>query len=183
MDTRPPIFKEEAEPLDVEEWINIMEDKFCVLRIMEVLKTQYAAHQLQGPTGIWWKHHRTTFALNAHITWREFTEAFREVYIPPGLTEMKLGEFLALNQCTKTVTQYLHAFNNLSHYASDMVNTDAKKIVSFKRGLNPKMMKHVGTNTRTGFNDFVSDCSKQEKNNNVYAASKTRKRAFESGPS
>jgi hypothetical protein len=132
---------------------------------------------------MWWKHHRTTFPPNAHITWREFFEAFRGVYIPPGLTEMKLGEFLALNQGTKTMTQYLHAFNNLSRYASDMVNTDAKKIVSFKRGLNPKMMKHVGTNTRTSFNDFVSDCLKQEKNNNVYAASKTHKRAFELGPS
>ena len=183
MDTRPPIFKEAAEPLDAEEWINTMEDKFRVLRMTEVLKTEYAAHQLQGPAGMWWKHHRTTFPPNAHITWREFTEAFRGTYIPPGLTEMKFGEFLALNQGTKTVTQYLHAFNNLSRYASDMVNTDAKKIASFKRGLNPKMMKHVGTSTRTGFNDFVSDCLKQEKNNNVYATSKTRKRAFESGPS
>jgi hypothetical protein len=62
-----------------------------------------------------------------------------------------------------------------------MVNTEAKKIASFKRGLNPKMMKHVGTNIRTGFNDFVSDCLKQEKNNNVYAGSKIRKRAFKSG--
>jgi hypothetical protein len=96
---------------------------------------------------------------------------------------MKLGEFLALNQGTKTVTQYLHAFNNLCHYAPDMVDTDAKKMASFKRGLNPKMMKHVGTNTRTRFNDFISDCLKQEKNNNAYTASKTRKRAFESRPS
>jgi hypothetical protein len=64
-----------------------------------------------------------------------------------------------------------------------MINTDAKKITSFKRGLNPKMMKRVGTNARTGFNDYISDCLKQEKNNNVYATSKTRKRAFESGPS
>jgi hypothetical protein len=97
--------------------------------------------------------------------------------------EMKLGEFLSLNQGSKTVTRYLHAFNNISCYVSNVVNTDAKKIASFKRGLNPKMMKHVGTNTRTGFNDFISDCLKQEKNNNVYATSKTRKRAFESGPS
>jgi hypothetical protein len=96
---------------------------------------------------------------------------------------MKLGEFLALNQGTKTVTQYLHAFNNLCHYALDMVDTDAKKIASFKRGLGPKMMKHVGTNTRARFNDFISDCLKQEKNNNAYTTSKTRKRAFESGPS
>jgi hypothetical protein len=144
---------------------------------------KYTAHQLQGPAGTWWKHHRTTFPLNAHITWREFTDAFRGVYIPPGLTEMKLREFLTLNPGTKTGTQYLHAFNNLCRYASDMVNTDAKKIASFKRGLNPKMMKHVGTNTRTGFNDFISDSLKQEKNSNVYTASKTRKRAFESGPS
>jgi hypothetical protein len=182
MDTRTPIFKEATEPLDAEEWINTTEDKFRVLRMTEVLKIKYAAHQLQGPAGMWWKHHFTTFPPNAHITWREFTDVFRGVYIPSGLTEMKLREFLALNQDTKTVTQYLHAFNNLCHYASNMVNTDAKKITSFKRGLNPKMMKHVA-NTRTGFNNFISDCLKQEKNNNVYTASKTRKRVFESGPS
>jgi hypothetical protein len=46
MDTKPPIFKEVAEPLDAEEWINTMEDKFQVLRLTEVLKTEYAAHQL-----------------------------------------------------------------------------------------------------------------------------------------
>jgi hypothetical protein len=131
---------------------------------------------------MWWKHHRTTFPPNAQISWREFTDAFRGVYIPPGLTEMKLEEFLALNQGTKTVTQYLHAFNNLCRYAPDMVDMDAKRIASFKRGLNPKMMKHVGTNTRTRFNDFISDCLKQ-KNNNVYTAFKTRKRAFDSSPS
>jgi hypothetical protein len=96
---------------------------------------------------------------------------------------MKLGEFLALNQGTKTVTQYLHAFNNLCRYAPDMVDTDAKRIASFKRGLGLKMMKHVGTNTHARFNDFISDCLKQEKNNNAYTASKTRKRAFESEPS
>jgi hypothetical protein len=60
MDTRPPIFKEATEPLDAEEWINTMEDKFRVLR-MTVMKIEYAAHQLQGPAGMWWKHHRTTF--------------------------------------------------------------------------------------------------------------------------
>jgi hypothetical protein len=48
MDTRPPIFKEAAKPLDVEEWINTMKDKFCVLRLTKVMKTEYAIHQLQG---------------------------------------------------------------------------------------------------------------------------------------
>jgi hypothetical protein len=52
MDTRPPIFKEATEPLDAEEWINTMEDKFRVLRMTEVLKTEYTAHQLQGHAGM-----------------------------------------------------------------------------------------------------------------------------------
>jgi hypothetical protein len=42
-----------------------MKDKFRVLRLTEVLKTEYAAHQLQGPAEMWWKHHRTTFSPNA----------------------------------------------------------------------------------------------------------------------
>jgi hypothetical protein len=67
MNTRPPIFKEEIEPLDTEEWINTMEDKFRVLRLMEELKTENTAHQLQGLVGMWWKHHRTTFPPNAQI--------------------------------------------------------------------------------------------------------------------
>jgi hypothetical protein len=53
-----------------------------------------------------------------------------------------------------------------------MVDTDAKRIASFKRGLGPKMMKHEGTNTCARFNDFISDCLKQEKNNNAYTASR-----------
>jgi hypothetical protein len=64
-----------------------------------------------------------------------------------------------------------------------MVDIDIKKIASFKRGLNTKMLKHVGTNPRTSFNDFISDCLKQEKNNNVHSAFKARKKELDSSPS
>jgi hypothetical protein len=49
MDTRPSIFKEAVEPLDAEEWINTMEDKFHVLRMTEVLKTEYASSHHVSP--------------------------------------------------------------------------------------------------------------------------------------
>jgi hypothetical protein len=111
-----------------------MEDKFHVLRLTEVLKTEYAAHHLQGPAGMWWKHHHTTFPPNAQISWREFTEAFRGVYIPSGLVEMKLGEFLELNQGNKTITQYLHAINNLCRYAPDMVDKMLRKLLASREG-------------------------------------------------
>ena len=47
-------FKDFMEPLEAYEWINTMEQKFRLLRMTEELKAEYAAHQLQGPAGIWW---------------------------------------------------------------------------------------------------------------------------------
>ena len=68
LDTKPPIFKEAEEPLQAEEWLNTLEQKFCLLRLTKLMKTEYASHQLQGPIGIWWSDHRATLPENAHIT-------------------------------------------------------------------------------------------------------------------
>lgn len=46
MDTRPPMFKEVEEPLEVDEWINTIEQKFHLLRLTEDLNIEYVAHQL-----------------------------------------------------------------------------------------------------------------------------------------
>jgi hypothetical protein len=149
----------------------------------EDLKTEHASHQLQGPIGIWWAHHRTTFPGNTPITWAQIIATFYGHYIPPGLMSMKVAEFMKLAQGTRSMTEYLLAFNNLSHYAPEFVNTDAKKIASFKIGLNTKMTKSMGTSTRTTFNDFISDCLTQENKKNLHAMTKNCKRAFELGPS
>jgi len=124
----------------------------------EELKAEYAAHQLQRPTGIWWSHHRTTYLEGTAITWNRFTTAFRGNYIPPGVVEMKVGELMRLFQGTKSVKEYLHAFNNLTRYAPEFVNTEAKKIASFQRGLSPKMLKNMVTGTRATFNAYINDC-------------------------
>ena len=147
MDTKPPVFKEASEPLEADEWINTMEQKFRLLRMTEELKAKYVAHQLEGPAEIRWSHHCTTYPEGTPITWNCFTIAFRGNYIPLGLVEMKVGEFMKLSQGTKTVKEYLHAFNNLARYAPEFVNTSAKKIASFQRVLSPKMLKTMGTGT------------------------------------
>ena len=81
------------------------------------------------------------------------------------------------------MNEYLQAFNNLARYATKFMDTDAKKIASFKRGLSPKLMKTMGNCKCALFNEFVSDALSQENNNAVYAASKSRKRAYEVGAS
>jgi hypothetical protein len=158
--------------------LNTIEQKFCLLRLTDELKTEYASHQLHGPAGIWWSHYRSMLPLNAQLLWEQFKEAFRGNYIPPGLMAMKHTKFMKLTQGNKSLTEYLQAFNNLARYA-----TDAKKIASFKRGLSPKLMKTMGTSKCATFNEFISDALTQENNNSIYVASKSRKRAFEAGVS
>ena len=63
------------------------------------------------------------------------------------------------------------------------MDTDAKKIASFKRGLSPKLMKTLANSKCATFNEFVSDALTQENQNNIYSTSKSRKRAFEDGAS
>jgi hypothetical protein len=45
-DTKPPIFKEAEEPLQAKEWLNTLDQKFCLLRLTKQMKAKYALHQL-----------------------------------------------------------------------------------------------------------------------------------------
>ena len=46
LDTKPPIFKVAEEPLQADEWLNTIDQKFHLLRVMEHQKAEYASHQL-----------------------------------------------------------------------------------------------------------------------------------------
>ena len=94
---------------------------------------------------------------------------------------MKVAEFMRLTQGIKTLTEYMHAFNNLSRYALEFVNTEEKKIVSFKRGLGTKLMKTMANSRCATYNEFVSDALTQENQNNLHVAAKGHKRATEVG--
>jgi hypothetical protein len=60
LDTKPPLFKEVEEPLQADEWLNTIEQKFHLLHLIDELKTEYASHQLHGPVGFWWSHYHST---------------------------------------------------------------------------------------------------------------------------
>ena len=93
----------------------------------------------------------------ANVSWDQFKTAFREHHIPPGLMRMKATEFMKLTQGTKTLTEYMHAFNNLLRYAPKFVNTKEKKIESFKCRLGTKLMKTMANSRCATYNEFVSD--------------------------
>ena len=65
LDTKHSIFKVAEESLQVDEWLNTIEQKFHLLRVTEHQKAEYASHQLQGPAGIWWTHFLSSLPTNA----------------------------------------------------------------------------------------------------------------------
>ena len=74
----------------------------------------------------------------------------------------------------------MHAFNNLSRYALGFVDTEEKKIESFKRGLGTKLMKTMANSRCTTYNEFISDALTQENQNNLHAT-KSHERVAEVG--
>ena len=52
--------------------------------------------------------------MDHHVTWRVFTTSFRQYYIPTGLLNKKLSEFLELKQGNMTVMEYVNKFNHLA---------------------------------------------------------------------
>jgi hypothetical protein len=76
LDTEPPIFREVEDPLQADEWLNSIEQKFRLLNVADGMKIEYASQQLQGPTGIWWYHYRSTLPKNDEVIWDQFKEAF-----------------------------------------------------------------------------------------------------------
>ena len=77
----------------------------------------------------------------------------------------------------------MHAFNNLSRCAPGFVDTEEKKIESFKRGLGTKLMKTMANSRCTTCNEFISDALTQENQNNLHVVVKGHKRAAQAGAS
>src|SRR6266511_1919016 len=133
--THPPIFAKADDPLEADSWIRLMESKFELITGTEEQKALFAAHQLRGPAASWWATHLAMQPAGHRVLWTEFSEAFKVHHIPSSVMKIKLREFLALKQGSKTVREYVQAFNHLSRYAPNHVDTDDKKKECFLEGM------------------------------------------------
>jgi hypothetical protein len=181
--TQPPFFSKAEEPLDADAWLHIIESKFALLTIpcADSSKASFAAQQLRGAARIWWDNFCAMQPTGHVITWDEFRAAFRAHYIPKGLLERKLNEFLALTQGTSTVLQYAQNFNHLCLYAGYHADNDAKKQDRFRQGLNTKLKECLNLVRANNFSELVNMALTQEDCIMAHYAEKKRKNP--TGPS
>jgi hypothetical protein len=163
--------------MDADAWLHIIESKFALLTIpcVDSSKASFAAQQLRGAARIWWDNFYAMQPAEHVITWDEFRAAFRAYYIPEGLLEQKLNEFLALTQGTSTVLQYAQNFNHLCQYAGYHADNDAKKQDRIRRGLNTKLKERLNLVRANTFSELVNMALTQEDCIVAHYAEKKRK--------
>jgi hypothetical protein len=171
-ETRPPLFVKAEDPLEADEWIRVMEQKFRLICCTEIHKSLFAAQQLRGPASTWWGNFVAVQPAEHQVTWDEFKQAFREHYVPEGVLHMKQEEFIRLKQGGVNVMQYLNKFNHLSQYAINQVKTDLKKKNCFMRGLNDRVQRKMATCLDLTYNKAVSTALALEAKNTGQGKSK-----------
>nr|ABF95974.1 retrotransposon protein, putative, Ty3-gypsy subclass [Oryza sativa Japonica Group] len=175
---RPPTFSSTTNPVEAGDWLHAVEKKLDLIQCTEQEKVSFASHQLHGPAAEWWDHFRQGRAGGEPITWQEFTAAFKKTHIPSGVVALKKREFRALNQGSRSVTEYLHDFNRLARYAPEDVRTDEERQEKFLEGLNDELSYTLMSTEFRDFQQLVDKAIRQEDKYNRMEQKKRRAAQF-----
>jgi hypothetical protein len=154
MRCHPPIFSHSVDPMDAKDSLRTVERELHTTQCNDHEKVLYGPRLLRGAAQSWWESYLATHADPEAITWEEFRDNFRRYHVPAGLMIVKKDEFLAIKQGPMSVSEYRDKFLQLSHYAPEDVNTDAKRQFRFLTGLvdplHYQLMNHTVGVSRPG---------------------------------
>jgi hypothetical protein len=151
----PPVFAHSADPMDVEDWLRTMEHELHTAQCNDCEKVLYGPRQLRGAAQSWWESYLATHVNPEAITWEEFRDNFRRYHVPEGLMIVRKEEFLALKQGPMSVSEYRDKFLQLSGYAPEDVNTDAKRQYHFLIELVDPLHYHLMNHTFPTFQHLI----------------------------
>jgi hypothetical protein len=151
----PPVFAHSSDPMDAEDWLRKVERELHTAQCDDREKVLYGPCMLRGAAQSWWESYLATHANPDAITWEEFRDSFRQYHVPAGLMTVKKEEFLALKQGPMFVSEYRYKFLQLSRYAPEDVNTDAKRQYRFLIGLVDPLQYHLMNHTFPTFQHLI----------------------------
>jgi hypothetical protein len=133
---KPPTFAGSSNPLNVDDWLRTVKRKLEAIGCPKNQLVHLAAHQLSRMALSWWD---TFSAAVRDATWAEFEAAFREHHVPLGIVQLKEEEFRELTQGGRSISEYIHKFQELARYTPDDVSMEAKKMARFLKGLKAEL--------------------------------------------
>jgi hypothetical protein len=157
------VFAHSSDPMDAEDWLRTVERELHTAQCDDREKVLYGPRLLRGAAQSWWESYLATHANPDTITWEEFRDNFRQYHVPAGLMIVKKEEFLALKQGSMSVNEYRDRFLQLSRYAPEDVNIDAKRQCRFLRGLVDPLQYQLMNHTFPTFQHLIDRAIMTEK--------------------
>jgi hypothetical protein len=151
----PPMFAHSSDPMDAEDWLRTVEQEWHTAQCDDREKVLYGPRLLRGAAQSWWESYLATHANPDTITWEEFRCSFCQYHVPVGPMTVKKEEFLALKQGSSSVSEYRDRFLQLSRYAPEDVNTDAKRQYRLLRGLVDPLQYQLMNHTFPTFQHLI----------------------------
>src|SRR3990170_2347640 len=162
MRLNPSVFRSSTNPMDADDWLRDITFEMESANVAPDSYVTFATFHLKGPAAQWWESHKSMLPAESVSTWQEFQSAFHARYIPQGLIDQKKQEFRKLTQDTMTVDEYQRKFLELSRYAKDDVDSDARKQEKFREGLHPDIELALVVHDCVDFATLVSQAFRVE---------------------
>ncbi|KAK6115426.1 LOW QUALITY PROTEIN: hypothetical protein DH2020_007695 [Rehmannia glutinosa] len=130
----PPTLTGHEDPFVVEEWIGELEGIFELIACTDAHRVSCAIFHLKQDARYWWDSHRRAITNEQReaMAWNDYKTLVIQQFFPQMYRDQK--EFLDLMQGDMYVLDYEHKFNQLSLYATCLVDIVQKKAKRFVAG-------------------------------------------------
>ncbi|XP_073121031.1 uncharacterized protein [Henckelia pumila] len=159
----PPKFLGTPDATQAESWMTKIRKIFSVHNYSDEQKINLATYQFEDAAYDWWRVIDHQWSRNkTPRTWDNFTQEFKDKYIPQVVQNTRDREFMDLVQGSMTVAQYEAEFHRLIHYAPHFMEDELRKTRKFVQGLNLEIRWSTLSTEATNYNITVNQALRVE---------------------
>ncbi|XP_075096639.1 uncharacterized protein LOC107794937 isoform X2 [Nicotiana tabacum] len=142
----PPVFTGVDHNADPQDFLDLMQRTLQIIHATDVESVEFTSYRLRDVAVTWYETWKQTRGPNVPpVTWKEFSEAFLQQYLPIELRRARRDRFLHLEQGNMSVREYSMQFNSLARYAPKIVADMSDRVHQFVSGLGAHLINECTT--------------------------------------
>lgn len=142
----PPVFTGVDPNADPQDFLDLMQRTLQIIHATDVESVEFTSYRLRDVAVTWYETWKQTRGPNVPpVTWKEFSEAFLQQYLPIELRRARRDRFLHLEQGNMSVREYSMQFNSLARYAPTIVADMSDRVHQFVSGLGAHLINECTT--------------------------------------
>ncbi|XP_070017380.1 uncharacterized protein [Nicotiana sylvestris] len=131
---------------DPQDFLDLMQRTLQIIHATDVESVEFTSYRLCDVVVTWYETWKQTRGPNVPpVTWKEFSEAFLQQYLPIELRRARRDRFLHLEQGNMSVREYSMQFNSLARYAPTIVADMSDRVHQFVSGLGAHLINECTT--------------------------------------